>query len=139
MKKKTVVFFSIASLVFLVAGVYIITSIERTTSELNTLIKLHQVEILREHLLIRIKRVQSDLNLRSTRYARGIDTIVTDVMNMGAGVDISFRCHHAALVVERLADLKSHIKEYKDSLSRVLTIRANASRLDAEEDVAFKV
>lgn len=139
MKKKTILFFSIASLVFLLGGVYIITSIEKTTSELDTLIKLHQVEILREHLLIRIKRVQSDLNLRSTRYARDMDTIVADVMNMGAAVDICFRCHHAASVVERLTDLKSHIQEYKDSLSRVLTIRANAVRLEAEEDVAFKV
>jgi two-component system sensor histidine kinase AtoS len=139
MKKKTVVFFSAASLVFLLAGVYIITSIEKTTSELDTLIQLHQVEILREHLLIRIKRVQSDLSLRRTRYARGIDTIVTDVVNMGAAVDICFRCHHTAPVVERLTDLKSHIREYKDSLSRVLTIRANAGRLEAEEDVAFRV
>ena len=139
MKKKIIVFSSIASFVFLAAGVYIITSIERTTSGLDTLIKLHQVEILREHLLIRIKRVQSDLNLRSTRYARGIDTIVTDVTNMGAAVDVCFRCHHSREVIERLSDLKAHIQEYKDSLSRVLTIRANVSRLDSEEDVAFKV
>jgi len=139
MKKKIIVFSSIASFVFLAAGVYIITSIERTTSGLDTLIKLHQVERLRENLLIRIKRVQSDLNLRSTRYARGIDTIVTDVTNMGAAVDVCFRCHHSREVIERLSDLKAHIQEYKDSLSRVLTIRANVSRLDSEEDVAFKV
>jgi two-component system sensor histidine kinase AtoS len=138
MKRKIIVFFSIASLVFLVGGVYIVTSIERTTSELDGLIKLHQVEILREHLLIRIKRVQSDLNLRSTRYARDTDTFVTDVINMGAAVDICFRCHHTQDVTERLSDLKDHIQKYKDCLSRVLTIRANASRLDAEEDVAFK-
>ncbi len=139
MKKKIIAFFGLASAVFLVGGIYIITSIERTTSELDTLIKLHQVEILREHLLIRIKRVQSDLNLRSTRYARGIDTIVTDVTNMGAAVNVCFKCHHAPEVMERLSDLRNHIQKYKDSLSRVLTIRANVSRLDSEEDVAFRV
>lgn len=139
MKKKVIVFFGISSLIFLVAGVYIIASIEKTTTELDTLIKLHQIEILREHLLIRIKKVQSDLYLRSTRYARAIDTVVSDVMNMGAAVNVCFRCHHSREVTERLSELKAHIQEYKDSLSRVLTIRANVSRLDAEEDDAFRV
>ncbi len=138
MKKKIILFLGIGSVVFILAGVYIIASIERTTSELNKLIKLHQVEILREHLLIQIKRVESDLNLRGTRYARGIDTIVHDVTNMGNAVDICFDCHHNREVSERLNDLKTDIGLYKDSLSRVITIRANASRLETEEDNAFK-
>ncbi len=139
MKKKIILFLGIGSVVFILAGMYIIASIERTTSDLDKLIKLHQVEILREHLLIQIKRVESDLNLKGTRYARGIDTIVRDVTNMGNAVDVCFDCHHNRAVMERLTDLKMDIGLYKDSLSRVLTIRANASRLEAEEDSAFKI
>lgn len=138
MKKKIILIFGISSLLFLVAGVYIILTIEKTTSDLDNLIKLHQVEILREHLLIRIKRVQSDLNLKGTRYARGIDTVVSDVMNMGGAVDVCFRCHHSPAVTEKLKDLKDHVEEYKESLSRVITMRANTARLEEEEDAAFR-
>ncbi len=138
MKKKVIWILGISSFLSLVAGIYIIITIQRTTSELDNLIKLHQVEILREHLLLRIKRVQSDLSLKDTRYARGVDTIITDVTNMEGAVDVCFDCHHAPAVMQRLKDLKSHIGEYKESLSRVLTIRANEARLQSEEDVAFK-
>jgi two-component system sensor histidine kinase AtoS len=138
MKRKVIAFFGVSSFVFLAAGVYIIASIEKTTTELDELIKLHQVEILREHLLIRIKKVQSDLHLRSTRYARAMDTVVTDVMNMGAAVDVCFRCHHSREATERLSELKARIRDYKDGLSRLLTIRANAARIDAEEEAAFR-
>ncbi|HWR58578.1 MAG TPA: PAS domain S-box protein, partial [Thermodesulfovibrionales bacterium] len=138
MKKKIILIVGISSLFFFAAGIFIIVTIERTTSELDNLIKLHQVEILREHLLIRIKRVQADLNLKGTRYARGIDTVVFDVINMGEAVDICFDCHHSESVTERIKDLKDHIGEFKDTLSRVLTIRANEARLREEEDVAFR-
>ncbi len=138
MKKKVIWILGISSLLSLAAGIYIIITIQKTTSELDNLIKLHQVEILREHLLIRIKRVQSDLGLKGTRYARGVDTIVTDVTNMEGAVDVCFDCHHTPTVLQRLRDLKSHIGEYKEALSRVLTIRANEVRLEGEEDAAFK-
>ena len=139
MKKKLIIILGVSSLVFILTGAYIIASIEKTTSEFDNLIKLHQVEILREHLLIRIKRVQSGLSLKDTRHARGVDTIVTDVTNMENAVDVCFECHHSGEVTARLSDLKDHVGEYKRGLSRVLTIRANASRMEAEEDVAFKV
>jgi PAS domain S-box-containing protein len=138
MKKKIIIFLVVASVVFVLAGVYIIASIEKTTSDLDNLIMLHQVEIMREHLLIRVQKVQSDLNLMGTRHARSYDTIVTDVTNMGDAVEICFDCHHTREVSERLTDLSRHIRHYKNGLSRVLTIKADASRLQAEEDVAFR-
>lgn len=138
MKKKILIILGISSLVFILIGVYIITSIEKTTSELGNLIKLHQVEILREHLLIRIKSVQSDLSLGGTRFARGIDVVVKDVTNMGGAVEVCFDCHHSKEVTEKLTELKDDVRKYKDSLSRILTLRANLSRREAEEDDAFK-
>src|SRR5512143_3372455 len=102
MKKKIVIIFSIVTVAFLVAGGYIIGTIQKTTSELNTLIKLHQVEIMREHLLIRIKRVQSDLSLRTSRFAREIDVIIADVTGMKQAVDVCFGCHHSPEVTGRL-------------------------------------
>ncbi len=139
MKKKIIIGLSIFSLIFLIGGIYIITTIETATSKLDNLVKLHQVEILREHLLIRIKRVQSDLNLKNTRYARSIDTVITNVKNMETMSDTCFKCHHSTDVTNRLKDLKTEVKAYKNSLSRVFTISANMRRLEAEEDMAFEI
>jgi signal transduction histidine kinase len=139
MKKKIIIGLGIFSLIFLIGGVYIIITIERATSTLNNLIRLHQVEILREHLLIQIKSVQSDLNLKNTRYARGVDNIVYHVRSMDKVIDSCFECHHAEPVTEKLNDLNTQTEKYKDSLSRVLTISANVKRLEAEEDIAFRI
>jgi signal transduction histidine kinase len=103
------------------------------------LITLHQVEILREHYLLEIKKVQSDLMLTDTRYSRSFDVIVKHVMGMGGLIDTCFECHHTPRGTERLNGLKRQTDTYKDALSRVLTIRANAARLAAEKDTAFRV
>ncbi|MBI5739738.1 MAG: PAS domain S-box protein [Nitrospirae bacterium] len=137
MKKKIIIVVSIFSLLFSLGGVYIIVSIEKTTSDLEKLIMLHQVEILREHLLIQIKRVQSDLSIRHTRYAKGFNTVVTDVTIMKRAAESCFSCHHADGTRERLKDLEDQIHNYRDALSRVTTIRANAERLKSEEDNAY--
>ncbi len=139
MKKKIIISLCIFSLLFFLAGIYIIVTIESATATLDNLIMLHQVEILREHLLIQIKRVQSDLSLKDTRFARSIDTVIVNVRNMENIADTCFECHHTEKVLIRLTDLRGEVKKYRDSLSRVLTIRANVNRLDAEADTAFRV
>lgn len=138
MKKKIIIGLSIFSLLFFLAGIYIIVTIESATATLDNLITLHQVEILREHLLIHIKRVQSDLSLKDTRFARSIDTVIVNVRNMENIADTCFECHHTEKVLIRLTDLRGEVRKYRDSLSRVLTIRANVNRLKAEADTAFR-
>lgn len=139
MKRKVVIGLAIYSVVFLLAGVYVIRTIRNATTNLDRLITLHQVEILREHYLLEIKRVQSDLMLKDTQYSRGFDTIVTHVMGMGRLIDTCFECHHSPRGMERLNGLKRQTDKYKDALSRVLTLRANTARLTAEKDTAFRI
>ncbi len=139
MKKKIIIGFSVLCIIFMLGGVYIVVAIERGTSTLDRLILLHQVEILREHLLIQMKKVESDLNLKNTRYARGVDTTIRDVRDMSFVAESCFDCHHSGEVYERLKDLKADIEEYEVAVSRVLTIRANADRLEREEDSAFNL
>jgi len=137
MKKKIVLGLSIFSLVFFVGGIYIITTIKTGTSTLDNLIQLHQIEILREHLLIQIKRVQSALYLKDTSHARGMDEIVRDVMAMSGVARTCLDCHHTASVQARLEEMNRHVEAYKDTLSRVLTIRAGAERRKEEEEAAY--
>jgi signal transduction histidine kinase len=139
MKKKIIIGLTIFSLLFFLGGIYIIVTIEKATSTLDNLITLHQVEILREHLLIHIKRVQGDLNLQSTRFARSVDTMISNVKNMENMAVTCFACHHSEDVQTKLVDLRNELDKYKDALSRVLTIRANDRRLAIEEDIAFRI
>ena len=70
MKKKIILGLTAYSVLFLFMGLYIVYTIHIGTAKLNDIIRLHQVEILREQFLIQIKRVQSDLALEHTHYSR---------------------------------------------------------------------
>ena len=139
MKKRIVIGLAGFALIFFLGGLYIVFSINQATSTLDRLIVLHQVEILREHLLIEIKKVQSDLDLKNTRYARGVDIAVNDVRNMDQVSKACFSCHHTEEVENRLHDMERQVELYKNALSRVMTIRADVGRMEAEEDNAFKI
>ncbi len=139
MKHKIILGLAAYSLFFLLCGLLIIFRIDSATADLDRLITLHQVEILREHYLLQVKRVQEDLTLKDTRYERSFDTVVRNVVDMGRIIDTCFDCHHSGPVTGRLKGLKAKTESYKDALSRVLTIRANATRLEAEEDAAFRI
>jgi signal transduction histidine kinase len=139
MKKKIIIGLSGFSLIFLLSSVYTIATIEQSTKKMDELIKLHQVEILREHLLIQIKRMQSDMYLKRIPDARSTDTIMNHMRTMSDIVNTCFSCHHDELVVKRLTGLKGKVEDYKDNLSRTLSPNSNAQRLRAEEDQAFRV
>lgn len=138
MKKKIVVGMALNSLFFALIGISIIITIENATSELDELIKLHQVEILREHLLVSVKGVQRDLTLRDTPYARTADAIVLHAVRMDKLARGCFACHHSEEVAARLNDLRGRMEDYKLALSRVMTYLANAERLNAERDAALR-
>ena len=139
MKRQIVLGLTAFTMIFFLGGIYIVFSINKATNTLDRLILLHQVEILREHLMIEIKKVQADVNLKNTRYARTVETFVNDVQQMDQVSQECFSCHHTEAVAKRLQDMERQIGLYKDALSRVLTMRANDIRLDEEDDNTYRV
>lgn len=139
MKRKIVIGLGLITAIFFCGSAYIIYTIDTSTSRLNDMIMLHQVEILREDFLIQIKRVQSDLLLKDTRYTRGFDTFVRDILRMNNVIGACNNCHHADVILDRIDALGILTNQYENSLSRVLTIRANAARLEREMDQAFQI
>jgi len=139
MKQKIIIALSVFSLLFLLGGIYIAVTIEQATSEVDNLLRLHRIEILREHLLIELKRTQSDLYLKNTRYAESLDTVVSHVQTMNTALSGCFGCHHSEPVLARLNHLKNQVEQYERALSRVFTMRANKNRVEAEEDIAYRV
>lgn len=138
MKKKIFIIVGLVCLILMGGGIYIITTIETATSELDYLIKLHQVEILREHLLIQIKNVQSNLYLMGTRYESSPQQIATDMNNLKKISITCFDCHHSANVNKRLKNLSSDVELFKNSMGRLLEVKNNPARLVKEGDTAFQ-
>jgi two-component system sensor histidine kinase AtoS len=147
MKKIIITAIIIICLGFTLGGTYIIISMETATSQLDHVISLHQIEILREQLLVYLKKVQSDLSLKNTQHARSVDTVIDNVRFLDKSMARCMGCHQSAAMLQgskqneyllkRLYDLKSDIAEYKTSLSRYLTMRANRNRTEIEFDKAF--
>jgi len=137
MKKIIILSLSVCAIIFFIGGVYIISNIQETTAKQNYIIMLHQIEILREHLLINMGKAQADLDLRNTPHARSTDTIISNVLNLEKIVSECFSCHHQPDVKDRLAVLRDKVNAYKSHVSRILTIRANRPRILEEEGNAF--
>jgi PAS domain S-box-containing protein len=138
MKKKIFIIVGFVCLMLMAGGIYIITTIETATSELDYLIKLHQVEILREHLLIQIKNVQSNLILMGTRYASSQKKIETDMDNLQKISVTCFDCHHTGGVIRRLKNLNAGVEFYKNSIGRTLELKEDPAAWAREGDTAFQ-
>jgi len=136
-KRKLLIGLAAYFVVFLLATGFLIRSIRTTTENLDRLLTLHQVEILREHYLLEIRNVQMDLIRSQTRHPEKFEAVVKHVGNMGRIIDTCFRCHHNPKVVERLTELKSHTREYEVALSSVFTLRGSEARAKQVADDAF--
>jgi len=138
MKKKIFIALTIMCLMFLAGGTYIIVTIERDTTKLDNLITLHQVEILREHLLIQLKNVQSDLYLMGTRYEKS-PAAVLGSLNRLKGVSVTcFDCHHTPGVIKRLKNLNAGVDSFTNSVGTIMARKGNRARLLKEGDLAFR-
>lgn len=138
MKKKIALLFAGTFVLFLLVSAYSIFSVQKTTSELDTLVQLHEVELLREDLLTKIREVQEALKLKGTPYAQGVDSMATDVVAMSSALDKCFGCHHSPAVNEQLDVLKISIRRYQDSLSRTLTVQADPASMAEDEAAAYQ-
>jgi PAS domain S-box-containing protein len=138
MKKKIFIASAIVCLLFLAGGIYIIATIETSTTELDRLVQLHQVEILREHLLIQIKTSQSDLYLMGTRYEQSPKTVKANLNRLSRVSVTCFDCHHRPAVVQRLKNLNHNIESYKGSIGKILAMTGDRAGIMQEGDRAFQ-
>ncbi|MDP2268938.1 MAG: hypothetical protein Q8K46_07185, partial [Deltaproteobacteria bacterium] len=71
--KKTIVFgLSIFATMFFLGGVYIVTTMETTVSELQRLADVHHNVALRKELLTNIEKIQNNIKLKGTRYVENM-------------------------------------------------------------------
>jgi len=136
MKIKIIIFLVISILLAVVGGIYLLIINERRIAEADHLILLHEVEIMRERLLLDIYTVKSDLYSQSTRHPASMDAIVSNVSMMVRTMKTCFECHHDEHVTVALYDLDAQLSHFSHAFSRILTMRKNSKRYSAEVERA---
>ena len=130
MKRKIILSLLI---LFIISGAGAVLSafyITNTSSTLNKIVKLHQIEDLRQHLIISIQSVQSDLYTVHTMLGRKVDAIVDNVSTLEEAAGKCSGCHHEPGVAKSLVEMQDLVHTYQDALSYFITASANKQRID---------
>jgi diguanylate cyclase (GGDEF)-like protein/PAS domain S-box-containing protein len=139
MKNKIVISLVVIFLFFTLGAMISTIYISSNTAEMKKTIKLHQVEQLRRSLVIKLKTVQTDFYSVNTPYARKMDSIVTNMMELEASARECKSCHHRPKIAERISMVQSLIKDYENSMSQYITLTANAARLNQYKREADRI
>jgi diguanylate cyclase (GGDEF)-like protein/PAS domain S-box-containing protein len=110
-----------------VLSAYYITS---TSGTLNRIVKLHQIEDLRQHLIISIQTVQSDLYTVHTMLGRRVDAIVDNVSTLDDVAARCVGCHHEPAIANNIDEIQKLVHAYEDALSYYITASANRKRIE---------
>jgi two-component system, NtrC family, sensor histidine kinase AtoS len=139
MKKQIILLLSISILLAVAAGTYLLILIERRSSAFDNLLLLHQVEILRERLLLDIRQVEADLYSQNTRHPESVDAMMNHADEMENTVKTCLECHHEESVMERLYDLNHQVSQFSRDLDITLTLRDNPKRMQDELEKAHLI
>ncbi len=130
MKRKIVLSLFALFLFFSVGAALTILYITNTTATLSRLIELHQIELLRDGLLINLQTVQTDLYTVHTPLGQDLDRIVSNVDNLDKAAAACSSCHHNPELTKRIQEIQADIKDYESDLSFYITASADADRIE---------
>jgi two-component system sensor histidine kinase AtoS len=139
MKKRIIIVLGVVSLLLLLGGIYLVRAIDTSASRFNEIIMFHQVEILRENLLLNIRDVEADLYSQSTDRPESGEAVESHVIDMRETINTCFNCHHVESVLERLNDLHQQIDQYGQAVNKVLSVKVDPGRFRAEQERAHLI
>ncbi len=139
MRRKIIKYLFFIFLLFGIGGGIAIISLTRTSSDLNSLITLHRVEILRQDLVINLQTVQKHLYTIGTTFGSELDVIVDNVQSLDRAVGKCLGCHHNPEITRRLTRLTKYVEKYKDALSAFITTTANPERVNRLQRAAVEI
>ena len=111
--------------IFLVGSVIAVLYVTKTTARMDKLILLHQVEILREDLIIHIQTVQSQISRSKVRTGGEVDALIARVQEMDKVMDSCIGCHHTPELAQGLIAMRDMAGDYKTAISRLVTTISN--------------
>jgi PAS domain S-box-containing protein len=139
MKRRIILFFIVLFAISASGAIVFILHIKKSSDEFTRLIELHEVEDLRNKLIIRVQAVQSDLYTIGTSLAQNLDTMTNHVTALEQTARKCRSCHHSAGMDSRLEDLQLLIERYQIALSHYLTISADEDRVEQSKLEAVEI
>jgi len=128
--KRKIILSLLTLFLFSALGVGIATLyILNTTSTLSSLINLHQIEDLRQNLVMSIQSVQSDLYAVNTTFGRTLDSISENVNKLDESAGKCSSCHHAPEVARNIEDVQKLVLNYQNALSYYITASNDTKRI----------
>ena len=127
--------FALFSLGVIAAFLYITLS----TNKLNNLINLHQIDNLREELLVTIQTVQNDIFALRTPFDPKLETIIKNVERMDATIRECNRCHHRPEIKKRIAFIQGLEDKYKAAISFYITTSAKKELIEQYKTEALAI
>ena len=115
--------------IFLVGSVIAVLYVTKTTARMDKLILLHQVEILREDLIIHIQTVQSQISRSKVRTGGEVDALIARVQEMDKVMDSCIGCHHTPELAQGLIAMRDMAGDYKTAISRLVTTISNPQHI----------
>ncbi|MGE5809006.1 MAG: sensor histidine kinase [Nitrospirota bacterium] len=133
MKKRILTGFVLLLAVFLSGSVIAALYITKTTERMDKLILLHQVEILREDLIIHIQQVQANIARNRVWSGGDVDMLTAQLQEMDRLTNSCTGCHHSPELTRGLAGMRDMADDYKNAITRLVTASANAQGIAALE------
>lgn len=139
MKKRLVLSLAVLFLLFLTGAGLTMLYTYRTTKDLESVINLHRIEIIRQNFVINVQTVQSNLYATGTVFGKEMDAVVDNVTAMDESIHSCKGCHHNKEMTERLNNVYNMVQQYKEAISYLVTSTANEERIERLKSVAVGI
>ncbi|MGD1075154.1 MAG: histidine kinase dimerization/phospho-acceptor domain-containing protein, partial [Thermodesulfovibrionales bacterium] len=139
MKKRLIYALVLLFLLFSSGSGLTMAYIYRITADLQSVINLHRIEIIRQNLVINTQTVQSNLYTTGTVFGKELDVIVENVTALDDSIHGCKNCHHNREMTVRLKEVEKNVEQYKEAISYLITSTANPERVGRLKMVAVGI
>ena len=139
MRKRLIYSLSLLFLLFSIGSGIAMLYSHSITKDLESVITLHRIEIIRQNFVINIQNVQSNLYATGTIFGKELDTIVNNVSAMDESIKNCLTCHHEKEMTNRLIKVNEMVEQYKEAISYLVTSTANEQRIERLKMVAVSI
>jgi signal transduction histidine kinase len=139
MIKRIFLGFGLLLFIFLAGSLSAVLLITKTAERMDKLIMLHQIEILREDLIIHVQQVQASLQRGGIRSPEDVDELMTQLREMDRVINSCIGCHHESELTRNIAAMHELGGHYKDEIKLLIAASRNAGRAEKLERGALEL
>lgn len=121
MKKQLQLSFLLIIAIFGIGTGAVIQNLLRSTTHLQDLINLHEIEDIRQELNLRVQKVQAYVILPGIDFSYNLDEVIKNVRLVEVAAENCHNCHHEPAVQEDLDYARHLITDFEEKLSYLIT------------------